>query len=106
MAEHLTVTTTVDSREAADHIAEVLLERKLAACVQVEGPIESIYRWHGEVEQAREWRCTIKTRADLYESLEAAIRETHPYKTPEILAQAVVYGSREYLAWIDESVRR
>jgi periplasmic divalent cation tolerance protein len=104
MADYLSVTTSVDSREAAERIARELVERRLAACVQLDGPFESIYRWKGAVEEAREWRCTIKTRADRYDALEAALRALHPYETPEILAHPVSGGGADYLAWIDESL--
>jgi periplasmic divalent cation tolerance protein len=100
--DYLSVTTTVDSREAADRIAFALLEGRLAACVQIEGPLESLYHWRGALERALEWRCTIKTRADLFERLEVALRALHPYDTPEILAHAIERGGASYLAWIDE----
>jgi periplasmic divalent cation tolerance protein len=103
VAAFLSVTTTVDSREAADRIALTLLEARLAACVQIEGPVESIYHWEGGLERALEWRCTLKTRADLYPALEAALRAAHPYETPEIMAHAVEYGGGDYLAWIEAS---
>ena len=105
MAGYLSVTTTVDSLAAAERIAAALLDARLAACVQIEGPLESRYHWKGAVERIREWRCTIKTRADLFEALQAALRAAHPYETPEILAHAVVRGSEAYLAWLDAELR-
>ena len=105
MAGYLSVTTTVDSLAAAERIAAALLDARLAACVQIEGPLESRYHWKGAVERSREWRCTIKTRADLFEALQAALRAAHPYETPEILAHAVVRGSEAYLAWLDAELR-
>jgi periplasmic divalent cation tolerance protein len=101
MSEHLQVTTTIDSEAAAERIAAALVERGLAACVQVLGPIASTYRWQGEVERAREWICVAKTTTARYPEVEAAIRELHAYEEPEIVATAIVAGSSGYLDWID-----
>ncbi len=104
MTDHLQVLTTIDSEEAAERIAAALVERRLAACVQVVGPISSTYRWQGEVERAREWTCVAKTAAERYPEVEAAIRELHPYEEPEIVATPIVAGSAGYLSWISESL--
>lgn len=104
MAEHLQVTTTAGSAEEAETIAGALVERRLAACVQVVGPIVSRYRWQGEVEQAQEWLCLAKTEAGRYAELEAAIRELHSYEEPEIVATPIVAGSAGYLAWLSRNV--
>jgi periplasmic divalent cation tolerance protein len=86
MADYIQVLTAVDSEEEAKQIASLLVERQLAACVQVVGPIVSRYRWQGEVEEAREWQCSAKTTGGAYEAVEAAIREVHSYDEPEIIA--------------------
>lgn len=104
MAEHLQVLTTAGSEEEAGRIAAALVERRLAACVQVVGPIVSRYRWQGEIEEEREWQCLAKTTRAAYEAVEAAIRELHSYEEPEIVATEIVAGSAGYLAWIDENV--
>ena len=104
MTGHLQVLTTIDSEEAAERISAALVERRLAACVQVVGPISSTYRWQGEVERAREWMCVAKTTAERYPEVEAAIRELHPYDEPEIVATPIVAGSAGYLGWISESL--
>lgn len=104
-AEHIQVMTTVSSEEEAERIAADLLDRRLAACVQVIGPILSRYRWQGEVEQAQEWQCLAKTEAGRYDEVEAAIRETHSYDEPEVIAMPIVAGSAGYLAWVSESIR-
>jgi len=104
MTGHLQVLTTIDSEEAAERISAALVERRLAACVQVVGPISSTYRWQGEVERAREWMCVAKTTAERYPEVEAAIRELHPYDEPEIVATQIVAGSAGYLGWISESL--
>lgn len=100
------VITSVSSREAADAIAARLVERRLAACVQVSGPVTSTYRWKGAVETATEWVCVIKTGAGLYNDLEEAIRELHEYELPEIMAFPVPGGFAGYLRWITDETRR
>lgn len=104
MAECVQVLTTTGSEAEAEAIAAALVERRLAACVQVSGPIRSRYRWQGEIERAEEWQCAIKTAAARYPELEAAIRELHSYEEPEIVATPIVAGSPGYLAWIADSV--
>ena len=100
MTDVIQVITTTGSREEAQKIAQALVERRLAACVQVAGPISSTYRWQGKIETSDEWVCIAKTRATHYSSLERAIRELHSYEVPEILAIEVVAGSRTYLDWL------
>jgi len=104
VAEYLQVLTAVASESEAERISVALIERRLAACVQVAGPIASRYRWQGKVEQAREWLCLAKTEASRYPELEAAIRELHSYEEPEIVATPIVAGSVGYLEWIGESL--
>jgi periplasmic divalent cation tolerance protein len=75
--DYIQVLTTVGSEEEAERVSSTLVERRLAACVQVSGPIVSRYRWQGKIEKAREWQCLAKTETRLYPQVEAAIRETH-----------------------------
>lgn len=100
MKSYLQVTTTTETKEQAQTIAQHLVETKLAVCVQITGPITSIYRWKGKVENAQEWLCLIKTQNDLYNKVEAAIKKLHPYETPEIIAVPIINGSKEYLSWL------
>lgn len=100
MHDFIQVTTTVPSKEEADNIARSLLERRLAACVQVAGPVESHYRWKGNLERSAEWLCLIKTRRANYAAVEAAILASHPYEVPEIIACPIETGSEPYLAWL------
>ncbi len=104
MPEFIQVLTTVENREDAEAIARSLVEKRLAACVQIIGPIASTYRWKGEIETAEEWQCLLKTRRDLYPQVERALRLLHPYEVPEIIATSIVAGSADYLAWLDENV--
>lgn len=105
MSDLLQALTTTGSEEEAERISAALIERRLAACVQVVGPISSRYRWRGEVELEREWLCLAKTTAARYPALEEAIRELHSYEEPEIVATPIVAGSPGYLEWIATSVR-
>jgi periplasmic divalent cation tolerance protein len=104
MTEHIQVITTVETEEDARRIASALVEGRLAACVQVLGPITSTYRWRGTIETAGEWQCVAKTRADLFARVEEAIVRLHPYEVPEILAVPIVAESAGYGRWLDEQV--
>lgn len=101
--EILAITTTCASRDAAEALGRRLVEARLAACVQVEGPIESIYRWQGAVETATEWRCLCKTTGAREAACVAAILAAHAYDTPQI-AVARVTASPAYAAWVAASV--
>ena len=102
MDETLLVLTNLPDRDAAVKLAHGLVERRLAACVNVLAACTSIYRWKGAIENAQEVPVLIKTRSALYDELEAAIKELHPYEVPEIIAVPVVRGLEEYLAWVGE----
>lgn len=96
----LIVLTTVPDPEAAERIARSLIERRLAACVSILAPCQSVYRWEGLVEAATEVPLLIKTTAERYAQLEEAIREQHPYELPEIVAVSLERGLPAYLEWI------
>lgn len=98
------VTTTTPSEADADRIAAALLDAGLAACVQIDGPITSRYRWQGAIEHATEWRCVAKTTAALAEPAVAAIVAAHPYDVPEVLVTVVADGHDPYLAWVGSEV--
>lgn len=100
MSDFLLVFTTTAIRDEAREIARALVERRLAGCVQIGGPIESVYRWQGNVETAAEWTCLVKTTAAQYPAVEQAIRELHSYDTPEIVAVPIQAGSEQYLEWL------
>lgn len=106
MSDYIQVITTVDNAELAKKIAGILVERNLAACAQVSGPITSIYKWKGKIENEQEWYCLIKTSSDLFGEVESAIKEIHPYEVPEIIALPIIHGSHAYLAWLGETIRR
>lgn len=100
MAEFIQVLTAIGSKEDAQKVANAIVGEHLAACVQIIGPITSTYWWQGVMETADEWLCLMKTREDIFEQVEQAIRAIHPYDEPEILAMPVITGSRTYLDWI------
>lgn len=94
------VTVTTASQEEAERLAEDAVERRLAACAQVQGPIASTYRWEGRIEHAAEWYCHLKTTRARAAAIAARVRELHSYRNPEIIALPIVEGSAEYLRWI------
>jgi len=94
------------SEEEAHRLATAVLAGRLAACVQVIGPIRSRYWWQGKLESATEWLCLAKTTDDRVDEVVAAIRAAHAYDTPEVIVVAVVGGDDDYLGWIVDTVRR
>lgn len=106
MTDYIQVVTTTGRKEDAEAIARRLVEDRLAACVQILGPITSTYRWEGKIETSQEWQCCAKSRQTLFDEVERAIRRLHPYDVPEILAVPILAGSRSYLSWLDEQVKR
>jgi periplasmic divalent cation tolerance protein len=76
----------------------------LAACVQIVGPITSVYRWQGKIESTQEWQCMAKSQQGLFHRIEEAIKRLHPYHVPEIIALPVLAGNADYLAWLDDCV--
>jgi periplasmic divalent cation tolerance protein len=100
--EYIQVFTTVEKREDADRIASSVVNKRVAACAQVTGPIRSTYWWKGKVEQTEEWLLMMKTREALFSVLEKEIKAIHPYEVPEIIALPIVAGSESYLHWIEE----
>ncbi len=104
MTDKIIVLTTVGSKEEARAIADALVERRLAACVNIIGPIESVFRWKGEVDFANEFQLLIKTTEARFKSVSGAIKELHSYELPECIKVSIEDGSAEYLKWIDGSV--
>jgi periplasmic divalent cation tolerance protein len=94
--------TTLDSRDEARSLCRRVVERRLAACGQIVGPIQSIYRWQGAVEDTQEWLCLFKTTRARARALAAFIGAEHPYEVPEIVATALDEVSDAYGEWIDE----
>ena len=104
MTDKRLVLTTAASVDEARRIAEGLIERKLAACVNIVPRVVSIYRWKGKTEEAEEWLLFIKTTEAAYPRVRNAIREMHSYELPECMSIAADDGCPAYMKWIDESV--
>ena len=94
------VITNVPDHGVAEALARELLDRRLAACVNIGAPVQSIYHWQARIETGQEVPVVVKTRTALYSNVEDAIRKIHPYDTPEIIAIPVVDGDARYLAWL------
>ena len=104
MTDKLLILTTTGSESEAKKIAQMLVERRLAACVNVIPRMHSVYRWKGKVESAEEFLLLIKTRKENESAVQAAIREVHSYDLPECISIPIDGGSAEYLKWIMESL--
>ena len=104
MTDKRLVLSTAGSQEEAGKIAQALVERRLAACVNIIPGVASVYRWKGKVESASEWLLMIKTSAAVFPALRDALRELHSYDVPECLMIAVEDGDGAYLEWIGESL--
>src|SRR5437764_15008351 len=105
MTDKRLVLSTAGSEDEARKIAHHLVEHQLAACVNIVRQIESVYWWQGKMESSREWLLLIKTTAENFAAVRAAIRELHSYDLPECIAVDVVDGSPAYLQWIADSVK-
>ena len=99
--DSLLVVTNLPDRESAEKLAALLIERRLAACVNILAPCSSVYRWQGEIQHDEEHPLLIKTVTERYAELEASIRANHPYELPEIIAVSVVRGLPAYLQWVE-----
>jgi len=97
----LLVLTNLPDRETAERLAVALIEKRVAACVNILAPCRSVYRWKGAVQREEEHPVLIKTTAERYPALEAAIRAAHPYELPEIIAVPIERGLPAFLAWVD-----
>ena len=104
MSDAIVVFMTSANADEARRIAKELVERQLAACVQILPEIESIYRWNGEVQRETELLLLAKTTAAQFDDLEKAVREIHSYETPEIVAVPMVQVSEPYRVWLVDNV--
>ena|ERR1041385_1230746 len=105
MTDKVLVLSTAGSQDEAKKIATILVERRLAACVNIVPRIQSVYRWEGKIESSEEFLLLIKTIRVREEALRSAIRELHSYELPEFIVISIESGSAEYLKWIEECVR-
>ncbi|MGH9537017.1 MAG: divalent-cation tolerance protein CutA [Terriglobales bacterium] len=105
MTDKILVLTTAGSKEEARKIGRTLVERLLAACVNVVPQVTSIYRWEGEIEEGEEFLLVVKTTRAAFERVREAILELHSYEVPECICVAIDDGSVGYLSWIGQSVK-
>jgi periplasmic divalent cation tolerance protein len=105
MTDKVVVLVTASSLKEARRIARGLVQARLAGCVTVAAPVESIYRWQGKIENSRERLLVIKTGREIFTAVEAEIRKLHSYTNPEIICLPIVDGSRDYLDWLTESLK-
>jgi periplasmic divalent cation tolerance protein len=99
------VITTTDSVEAAEELGRGIVEARLGACVQIVGPIRSVYWWEGDVQSEQEWQCWIKTSVDRLDALTEHIKKNHSYDVPEVIALPIIGGSDDYLSWVTNETR-
>jgi len=102
---HIVVFVTVPSRKSAKAIIELLLKKKLAACVNIISGVESYFWWEGKIDRAKEFLLVIKTQKKLFARLAEAVQSCHPYSVPEIISLPVTAGNKKYLEWINDSCR-
>jgi periplasmic divalent cation tolerance protein len=100
MTDVVIVLSTVPDEQTGDRLARALVDERLAACVNLHGPMVSVYRWKGEVERDAERQLVIKTTRDRVPALEARLKALHSYEIPEFVVLAVEEGSRAYLDWV------
>lgn len=105
MTDKILVLTTAGSKEEARKIGRALVERLLAACVNVIPQVDTIYRWEGEIEEAEEWLMIVKTTRAAFERVRDAIHELHSYDVPECISVPIENGALAYLNWLGESVK-
>ncbi|MCS7114398.1 MAG: divalent-cation tolerance protein CutA [Candidatus Bathyarchaeota archaeon] len=102
---HVIVLVTTSSREEAEKIAQTLLEERLIACANIIGPVHSLFWWQGKIDTAKEHLILMKTRKALFERVSERVKALHSYQVPEIISLPITEGSKDYLKWLDESLR-
>jgi periplasmic divalent cation tolerance protein len=105
MTDKIVVFSACDSEEEAEKIARLLIETKLAACVNVFKGVHSFYRWKGAIQNTAEWLLIIKSSRTHFEALRAEIEKVHSYDVPELIAMPIVDGSKNYLSWLENELR-
>lgn len=105
LESYIQILTTTEKKEDAEAIAYALVEKRLTACVQILGPITSIYHWKGKIEKSTEWQCLIKSNKKLFSEIEKTIKSIHPYEVPEIVAFSIEHGSENYMKWLEAEIK-
>ncbi|MCX8014840.1 MAG: divalent-cation tolerance protein CutA [candidate division WOR-3 bacterium] len=104
--KYLFVITTTPNYKTAKRICKLLLQKSLAGCCQIIGPIKSHYLWNNKIQSDKEYLCFIKTKEACYKRLEAIIKDNHPYQVPEIVALEIKYAFKKYLNWLNNCIKR
>ena len=105
MTDKIVILVTVPTRDEGKKIALRLVETRLAACVNVSQPVESVYRWEGQIAEEGEFLLFIKSTRELFPEIKTEVSKIHSYRTPEIICLSIIEGSRDYLRWISDSVK-
>lgn len=100
MTDCIVVFVTAGSESEAETLARVLVEERLAACVNIVGPMRSIYRWEGKLIDDQEWLLVIKTQAERFSAVETRVKALHSYQVPEVIALPILAGAEDYLRWL------
>jgi len=106
VTDNVVIMVTAASRRECRKIARHLVEAKLAACVNITQPVESVYRWKGKLADDKEFLMLIKSTRGLFPQIKTAISKIHSYHTPEIICLPIIDGSRNYLQWLSDSVKQ
>lgn len=104
MSEFIEVLVMTEKRGEAETMAKILVSERLAACVQIDGPVQSLYRWKGKIEKSEEFRLSIKSRKSFFEKLAERIKMLHSYDCPQIVAVDLTFVSKDYASWLDENL--
>ena len=104
MQSFIQIQTTCDDRQVLEAIAQELVGRQLAACVQISSPVTSFFRWENKVDNSQEYVCVIKTRAELFDQVTALICELHSYDLPQVIALPIVLATEEFANWMSSEM--
>lgn len=106
MTDAIVVTTSFEKKEDAANLGKQLLQKRLIACAQVSGPVDSLYWWQGKIQQEKEYTLLMKSRQSLWHPLREEVERLHPYDVPEIIATPVSSVSDDYREWLLEELQR
>jgi periplasmic divalent cation tolerance protein len=104
MLKYVQILTTTPNKKLAKKIADILLEKKLAACIQILGPMDSTYRWKGKLATSKEYLCLIKSKQSKAGAIFMQLKKLHTYEVPEFIVTPISGGNKEYLRWIDAEI--